>query len=81
MATGDPMTTMIACLDCRHLLVPVIDDEGTRGREQCGHPKALVEVPDFLTGGSTTVRMSIEIMRSLGDCGLDAKLFEPKQGH
>jgi hypothetical protein len=75
------MPPMIACLDCRYLIVPVIDKDGPRGRGQCGHPKAFKEVPDFLTGRSRTVRSSIEFMRQLGECGVEALLFEPKQGH
>ena len=70
---------MIACRDCHHLLIPVLDDEGTKGRAQCLHPKARVEMADFLTGRPNIIQMSIESMRTIGDCGPDAKLFEPQE--
>jgi hypothetical protein len=65
---------MIACKNCRHVI-----DDGTEDRTPCGHPKAVRDLSDFLTGRSRVVQMSIESMRTIGDCGPDAKLFEAKE--
>ena len=69
---------MIACGDCRHMCVPVHDD-GTRSHPMCHHPKSFKELPEVLTGTMKTVAHSIEMMRKLGDCGMDAKLFDLRE--
>lgn len=64
---------MKACIDC--VYVQVKDPISTR----CHHPKSLREIPDYLYGTFKTLARSIEHMRTLGECGHDAVLFEPKE--
>jgi len=66
---------MIACRNCRHVFFR--DDEDDR--PLCHHPKSFKEMPDFVTGATTTVAHSVDMMRQLLACGWNAKLFEPKE--
>lgn len=62
---------MKACRDCRYV-TPHGDNA------MCEHPKSLVELTDWYSGGTRTVARSIRIMRGLGGCGEDAQFFEPR---
>lgn len=59
-----------ACRDCRYA-TPHGDNA------MCEHPKSLVELIDWYSGGTRTVPRSIRIMRGM-DCGKDAKFFKPR---
>jgi hypothetical protein len=60
---------MIACRDCIH----IHNKDSVFPR--CHHPKAFVELPDVYNGVIRTIAMGIEVMRGLGPCGPEGKLF------
>jgi hypothetical protein len=65
---------MIACRDCRHVR------NGTRFSPRCHHPASAIESIDYFTGQPVTTALSVDHMRSAyGGCGLEARLFEPKE--
>jgi len=63
---------MVACRDCKWCQV--------RPTAKCFHPKSFVELPNYYLGTTTRVPQSEQSMRSVGACGPDGDLFEPKDG-
>lgn len=60
-----------ACRDCRH--VRAATDGATCMHEQVG--KRLV---DYFSGEEIIAQPSVQLARTIGACGNDAKLWEPK---
>jgi hypothetical protein len=73
------MSTARLCKDCKYL--PASKDYEMRQYVTCQHPAAIkTEHVDLVYGESGVHRMYPRDMRlSIGSCGLDGKLFEPRQ--
>ena len=63
---------MKLCRDCRAVLVT---EDGTR---MCMHPATAKWFPDYYNGGERLEHPSIEVARTIGECGPDATLWESK---
>ncbi len=57
------------CRNCKHL-------KDYLGCNTCRHPENIC--PDYVNG-LYVARNSIQFMRELGKCGVEAKLFEAKE--
>jgi hypothetical protein len=64
---------MLLCQDCLHC-----GERFGAGSPACQHPKALWTQTDVVDGTSRTDWLSCTVMRLLGPCGPDAKLFQAK---
>lgn len=67
------MSKMKACRDCRY-----VDVQKHNITPRCRHPQSVKEVPDYFEGRVQTIALSVDHVRTIGDCGPDAKLFEAR---
>jgi len=58
-----------ACQDCRHVVK-------TEHGAVCMHPHTAAWFPDYFTGKERLEHPSIDVARTIGECGRDAALFE-----
>lgn len=66
---------MKACKDCIH-----VHSDAKHGYIRCHHPEAYKELFLYWDATTVTVDTSIDHMRTVGACGHEAELFEPKEG-
>ena len=66
---------MKACQDCRH-----VNDDDEKA-VVCNHDLSFKDLPDFYLGRTRRLPHPIHMMWTIGPCGPNAVLFEPRRGH